>query len=174
MRSSEICGLTASQVHLNIQHISGTVLDYIDLGVFDTKTGARRTVPVSELLKEVLQRRLEGLEPDDYVFSVNGRKTSKGNVAGYFKRACNSAGVIHGDKVRDQKGNRIGIVFHCLRHTRTTLWVKAGYSDEIVRRATGHRSLSAFQGYVKLDPFTIMRLVESKQDKIETKSLQSL
>ena len=31
MRSSEICNLTAGQVHLNVQHISGTVVDYIDL-----------------------------------------------------------------------------------------------------------------------------------------------
>jgi hypothetical protein len=34
MRSGEICKLTAGQVRLNIAHISGTVVDYIDLGIF--------------------------------------------------------------------------------------------------------------------------------------------
>ena len=47
MREGEIGNLTLSQVHLDIQHISGHKVDYIDLGIFDTKTGARRTVPVS-------------------------------------------------------------------------------------------------------------------------------
>ena len=64
MRSAEICNLTASQVHLNVHHISGKVVDFIDLGIFDTKTGARRTVPVSGELKEVLKARLEGLGPE--------------------------------------------------------------------------------------------------------------
>ena len=75
---NEICNLTASQVKSDIQHISGAMLDYIDLGVFDTKTGARRTV--SPELKAVLKRRLEGLETDDYVFSVNCNKMHKSNV----------------------------------------------------------------------------------------------
>ena len=66
MRSSEISNLIASQIYLDIRHISGSVIDYIDLGIFDTKTGARRTVPVSAGLKEVLKRRIEGLEPEDY------------------------------------------------------------------------------------------------------------
>ena len=35
-----------------------------------------------------------------------------------------------------------------------------GFSDEIVRRATGHKSLEAYQRYVKLDPASVMRLVE--------------
>ncbi len=68
MRSSEVCSLTTEQVHLDIQHISGRKFDYIDLGIFDTKTGARRTVPVSEKLKDVLKRRTRGLDSEDRVF----------------------------------------------------------------------------------------------------------
>jgi hypothetical protein len=51
-----------------------------------------------------------------------------------------------------------------------------GFSDEIIRRATGHKSLEAYRNYVKIDPHVVMRLVEgnkSKTDKIGTKSLQS-
>jgi len=34
------------------------------------------------------------------------------------------------------------------------------FSDEIIRRATGHKSLEAYRQYVKLDPHAAMRLVK--------------
>jgi integrase len=176
MRSKEICNLTAGQVHLDIRHISGAVLDYIDLGIFDTKTGARRTVPVGARLKEVLQRRIKNLGSDDYVFTTkSGIKFIPDTIRQRMIAVCKKAKIIYGDKALNGKGERIGIVFHCLRHSRTTLWVKAGFSDEIIRRATGHRSLEAYQQYIKLDPHAVMRLVENpKQDKNGTKLAQSL
>ena len=64
-----------------------------------------------------------------------------------------------------------------IRHTRASKWVEAGFSDEIIRRATGHRSLAAYQQYVKLDPYAIMRLVDTgeiKPDKIGIKTAESL
>lgn len=178
MRLSEIRKLTAEQVHLDIQHISGNIVDYIDLGIFDTKTGARRTIPVSPRLKAVLQRRLVGLDDEDLVFT-NGTGTGYIGqvVTHHMARTCKQAGIIYGDKAVNKKGERIGIVFHCLRHTRTTKWVEMGYSDEIIRRATGHRSLEAYQNYIKLDPHAVMRLVveeKTKADKNGIKSLQSL
>lgn len=39
MRSREICKLTAGQVYLNIAHISGAVVDYIDLGILRYEDG---------------------------------------------------------------------------------------------------------------------------------------
>ena len=162
LRVSEICGLTKSQIFLDIQHISGDIVDYIDLGIFDTKTGARRTVPVSSILKEVLQRRIDKIESDDWVFTTNGRKYNRNMVMVRMKAVCEKANVPYGDKILDKKGARIGIVFHCLRHTRTTKWVEMGFSDEIIRRATGHRTLDAYQRYVKLDPHAVMRLVSKR------------
>ena len=53
-------------------------------------------------------------------------------------------------------------------------WVMAGFSDEIIRRATGHKSLAAYQNYVKLDPFVIMRLVETKDYTNDIKIAQTL
>ncbi len=94
-----------------------------------------------------------------------------------MKMICEKAGVIYGDKPVNKKGERTGIVFHCLRHTRTSRWVEKGFSDEIVRRATGHKTLEVYQQYIKLDPHVVMKLVEnkkSKRDKNETKSVQSL
>lgn len=74
MRLGEICNLTADKVKLDVVHISGRKLDYIDLGIFDTKTKARRTVPVSPRLKEVLKRRLNDLCPEDLLFMNKGKK----------------------------------------------------------------------------------------------------
>jgi integrase len=173
MRSSEICGLTAGQVKLNIHHISGATVDFIDLGIFDTKTKARRTVPVSAGLKEILERRLVGLGPEDRVFTDKGRRLSKFNVSDKMEALCTKAGVPYGDKLLNAKGEKAGIVFHSLRHTRTSKWVEGGFSDEVIRRATGHRSLQAYQTYVKLDPSVVMRLVETKTAKNGTKTTET-
>jgi len=162
MRVTEICNLTKSQVFLDIQHISGDIVDYIDLGIFDTKTKARRTVPLSDKLKEVLTRRLWGLESNDWVFTSKARKYNRELVRNRMVAVCEKADVPYGDKLLDKKGARIGIVFHCLRHTRTTKWVELGFSDEIIRRATGHKSLEAYQRYIKLDPNAVMRLVSKR------------
>jgi len=176
MRLSEIKNLTRDQIHLDLQHISGRVLDYIDLGIFDTKTGARRTVPVSAKLKEVLKRRFKDLEPDECVFTNEGKKYYTVRIAYKLESACKKAGIVYGDKPRNKKGERTGIVFHCLRHTRTSKWVEMGFSDEVVRRATGHKSLAAYQQYVKLGPQSVMMLVEKnpKRGKNKAKTARGL
>lgn len=169
MRLGEIINLRENQVHLDVRHISGKIVDYIDLGIFDTKTGARRTIPISQELKTIIKRRLNGLAPDDHVFTIKNRPFYQKQVANLLKYCCREANVPYGDKVLNDKGERIGIVFHCLRHTRTTKWVEMGFSDEIIRRATGHSTLKAYQNYIKLDPAIVMRLVSS-----DTKPTQNL
>lgn len=155
-----------------MQHISGVVVDYIDLGIFDTKNGTRRTVPVSPRLKEVLERRIDNLGPEDYVFTDKRGKYDNVRIANKTTPVCKRAKVQHGDNLLNKKGERIGIVFHCLRSTRTTKWVEAGFSDEIVRHATGHKSLEAYQQYVKLDPSAVMRLVDGQNPKRHTKGIK--
>ncbi len=172
MRSSEIANLKPKKVRLGVRHISGEVVDCIDLGVFDTKTGARRTVPVSPRLKEVLERRLEGLNNEDRLFTIKGSVINGLVVAQNLQPACEAAGVPYGDKTYDSSGQKIGIVFHCLRHTRASKWVEQGFSDEIIRRATGHASMEAYRQYIKLDPSVVMRLV-AKRDKNGIKSSQT-
>jgi integrase len=173
MRSSEISKLTADQVHLDVRHISGRIVDYIDLGIFDTKTGARRNVPVSARLKEVLERRLDKLNTEDHVFSDKGGSYNNVRISAKTKFVCKKAGVQYGDKVLNKKGERVGIVFHCFRHTRTSKWVEAGFSDEIIRRATGHKTLAAYQAYIKLDPSVVMRLVEDREEKRYTNGIKT-
>jgi len=172
MRSNEICNLRAYQIHLDtvISEVPRVEANYIDLGIFDTKNGARRTVPVSPELKGVLKRRLQGLESEERVFTRTRQKQiSPWNptlISSKMRYLCKAAGLPHGDKTLNKKGERIGLVFHCLRHTRTTKWVEMGFSDEIIRRATGHKSLEAYQQYIKLDPSAVMRLVEARTNEI--------
>jgi len=172
MRVSEIINLTAGQVNLNVKYISGETVNYIDLGIFDTKTGARRTVPVSERLKEVLERRSEGLKPTERIFkSISSRTTVLYKMA----EACRLANIPYGDKILNEKGEKIGIVFHCFRHTRTTRWVEMGFSDEIIRRATGHESLKSYRNYVKVsDVRYMMRLVEGQKEKEHKNDIKAL
>ncbi|MBW2470338.1 MAG: site-specific integrase, partial [Deltaproteobacteria bacterium] len=165
MRSGELCNLTANKVHLDIKHISGKTVDYIDLGIFDAKNKTRRTVPVSEEFKIVLQRRLKGLDTDDLVFTKEGRKWSRNKIALEMAELCKKAEIPYGDNVLNKRGERIGIVFHCFRHTRITRWVEMGFSDEIIRRASGHKDLKAYRNYVKLDPVAVMRLVRNNEFK---------
>ena len=43
------------------------------------------------------------------------------------KEPPNGVKIVYGDNAVNEKGERIEIVFHCLRHTRTTRWVEMGY-----------------------------------------------
>jgi integrase len=119
---------------------------------------------------------MKGLEPDDRVFTNKGKNFSNGVVRWQLKGCCEKAKIPYGDRLFNKKGERVGIVFHCFRHTRTTKWVEMGFSDEIIRRATGHISLEAYRNYVKqVDPHTVMRLVKnSKTDNSGIKLAQSL
>ena len=80
---------------------------------------------------------------------------------------CKRAKIPYGDKSLNHKGEKEGIVFHCLRHARTSMWVEMGLSDEIIRRATGHKSLESYRNYMKLEPAAIMRLVDTPKQKTE-------
>jgi integrase len=123
----------------------------------------------------VFQRRTKELNHYDYVFTNKGKRYYKALITTQMKATCEKAGIIYGDKPKNEKGERIGIVFHCLRHSRTSKWVETGFSDEIIRRATGHKSLEAYQQYIKLDPYAVMRLVGNpKPDKNGRKLAQTL
>ena len=76
------------------------------------------------------------------------------------------AGIPYGDGPRNAKGERTGFVFHCFRHTRISRWVAMGFSDELIRRASGHQNLEAYRKYIHLDPQHVMRLVADSKPVI--------
>jgi integrase len=160
MRSAEIANLKVKQVYLDVPHISGAMLDYLE--VVDVKNGTLKTPPVSPQLKEVLQRRLEGLQANEFVFTDYSGPYYSARVSQKMEAVCKRAGVPYGDKLLDEDGNRIGVVFHSLRHTRVTRWVEEGWSDQIIMKASGHRDLAVYRGYVHLDASSVMRLIGTK------------
>jgi integrase len=176
MRLAEVYNLRKNQVRLNQRHFDGSVADTIYLGIFDTKTSAERIVPVSPELKQILERRIADIGPDDHVFTYRPRQRNqwhtsevypwkkricftRSTVNRKFAETCDRASILRGDKHVNEKGEKIGIVFHCFRHTRTSKWVEMGFNDQIIMRATGHKSLEAYRRYVHLDARAVMRLV---------------
>jgi integrase len=163
MRISEILGLKAGQIHLNENFISDGErhrLDYIFLGIMDTKTKTERTIPVDSLLKPVLIRRLKGLEAGDRVFPYPYR-----TVTNRLKSACKKAWVPYGDRELDDKGHKKGISWHSFRVTRVTRWIQKGFSDELIRRASGHQTLESYKRYANPKKHAVMLLVNGENSK---------
>ncbi len=118
------------------------------------------------------------IKDDDYVFANTlGDKYNRFSAATRLRYVCKKAGIVYGDKPMNKDGERTGIVLHSFRHARITQWVQAGYSDEIIRMASGHKSLEAYRKYVHLDPSSVMRLVAKiengqKRDKTSANGLE--
>jgi len=162
MRSKEIAQLRVGQVHFDkvITAVPKRVADYME--VVDVKNREVKYVPISDELAEVLERRLEGLGPDDLVFTDRGNPWYNALVRNRMVTYCKKADVLYGDKIEmDNQGRpyRPGIVFHCFRHTRITLWVDEGWSDAHIRIASGHMNMESYREYHHLDPASVMRLV---------------
>ncbi len=166
MRSGEIANLKVKDIRLDVTtDIYGTSVSYIYLGFFGTKTKTERVVPISDTLREMFERRMEGLQPTDRIFTrEDGKPLNSVSVSDRMRSLCQQVNIPYGDKLLDEEGYRVGIVFHGLRHSRITRWVEAGFSDEIIRRASGHASLEAYREYTKkLNPSVVMRLVKSEK-----------
>lgn len=66
------------------------------------------------------------------------------------KEPPNRVKIVYGDNAVNEKGERIGIVFHCLRHTRTINWVEMGFFDDSIRWATGPEALRLISNMLNL------------------------
>lgn len=181
MRSREIRRLTASQTYIGIRHVSGAVLNYFHLGHFDVKNKTERIVPISDELLMTIKKRIKSKGKDDFIFTYNGRPYAKHHIKCLMKRTCKEAGILYGDRHLDIKGNRIGLVFHSLRHTAITRWIKQGFSDEVIRRISGHKDLASYRKYVHLEPADLMIVVQNSKfpvnkigESFKTKALQTI
>jgi len=106
MRSAEITNLKVAHVHLNVKHISGDTLDYIELPKSMTKGKVKRLIPVSARLKEVLVRRMQGKTGDDFVFTNgNGKNYGRStHVTTLMQSCCARAKIPYGDKIFQRRG----------------------------------------------------------------------
>jgi hypothetical protein len=63
------------------------------------KNGTSRTVSASARLKEVLERRIDNLGPEDYVFMDEYRKYTDVGISNKMLNLCKRAEVEHGDNL---------------------------------------------------------------------------
>jgi integrase len=168
MRSGDISGLIKSQVVLDEIRIVGgrkVIFSGFHLG-FDTKTGMPRSVPMSNALREVIERRIEGLQDNDYVFTriVRGGKGRQPWQANSITRQCEvrakQAKLLYGLKLKDGHGNRIGFTFHSYKSRMLAELVEKGASEFIIKMILGTVSAEALKAYThSIDPGVTMRYV---------------
>jgi integrase len=104
---------------------------------FRTKTGKRRTVPMSQAVHQLLLAKAQR-SFSEYIFTLNGRKVLEYFVSHKFKAYVRTAGL----------NGRLH--FHSLRHTFATWLVQDGVNIYEVQKLLGHSSISVTQIYSHL------------------------
>ncbi len=132
MRRGEILSLRWEHVDLE-----RALLHIMNTPTFRTKTGKRRTIPLSSLAAMVLRRR-EALGCDGPVFTWRGKEILADTLTHRFKRA-----VRHADLPDEFR-------FHSLRHTHASLLAQAGVSLYKIGALLGHTSAKTTQVYCHL------------------------
>lgn len=135
MRRSELANLRWAHVDF------GRRLIHIETSAsFKTKSGQRRTIPLSESAMRVVRSRV-GKDSSDHVFSNRGRKVNVEWMTHLFKRYVRLAGLAN-DRLH----------FHSLRHTFASWLVQDGATLYEVQRLLGHSSPRVTEVYSHLQP----------------------
>jgi site-specific recombinase XerD len=114
---------------------------------FTTKSGKSRTVPMNEIVFDMLMRRQENRNGCAYVFNRNGYRLNTHYLSHKFKKY-----------VLDLKLNP-KLHLHSLRHTAASWLVDAGVSLYVVQKILGHANISTTQIYSHLDLHPFFRTV---------------
>lgn len=134
MRRGELVDLTCDRVNLKE--------GYINLTQKDTKTEEPRRIYFNSIqgLKRVVEEGFLARQHDlDFVFKKpDGNPVPKWYIQRLFKQACVKAGV---GPYR----------LHDLRHTFNTNMLKAGVSQAVIMKLTGHKTNEMFLRYSHLD-----------------------
>jgi site-specific recombinase XerD len=137
LRLSEIINLQWQQVNMQKRQITIT-----NGSGFITKTGRVRTIPMHDLVFEILCRRKE--DSEGYVFSKKGGLPFLRNyVSKMFKEAVREAGLPE------------RLHLHSLRHTCASWLVDSGVSLYVVQNILGHASITTTQIYSHLSLNTL-------------------
>ncbi|MCZ6776367.1 MAG: site-specific integrase, partial [Ignavibacteria bacterium] len=134
MRRGEVVNLCWADVDLSrhLAHIQSNP-------TFKTKTGKRRTVPLSDAAYHLLMQRANS-SPCEYVFSLNDSKVMANWVTHKLKRYIRRLDLD--DRLR----------FHSLRHTFASWLVQDGVSLYEVQKLVGHSNIAVTQVYSHLQP----------------------
>jgi len=143
LRRIIICAYETGMRSREIQYLTWPRMDlkagFIRLEGKNTKTGEGRAVPISSVLREVLEdirkeTRESKIAPiDGRVFTWKGKPMTEGWKTA-FKTAC-------------RKAKLEGLHFHDLRHTFVTRKVREGWDYKRIMAITGHKTFAVFQRY---------------------------
>jgi site-specific recombinase XerD len=137
LRLSEILNLKWDMVDFEKRQIT-----IANTETFTTKTGRMRTIPMHDLVLNLLSTRKGNTE--GYVFCKRGGfSLLKNYVSKKFKNAVRDAEL------------RESLHFHSLRHTCASWLVDAGVSLYVVQNILGHSSVSTTQIYSHLSQNTL-------------------
>jgi integrase len=141
MRRGEILNLTWDKVDLKQRLI------HLEPG--DTKDREARDVPICNEINEIFEilrsmpNRIQKAGESNFVFQFRHKPVF--DIRRGLMRACNAAGIKYGRNVKD------GFVFHDLRHTFNTNMRKAGVSETVIMKITGHSTREMFDRYNTVD-----------------------
>ena len=117
----------------------------------DTKNGDKREIPINEIAKMALLRRLKHPE-SPYIFCDKNGKPF-GNIRKSFFTALKKAGIIN-------------FRFHDFRHTFASHLVMSGVDLNTVRELLGHKSLAMTLRYAHLSQNHKRRAVDTLERQI--------
>jgi integrase len=154
--------------------------EYIDLATreirFDAeKTGKAKPLPIAAPLyrywKEIAGENPRGpLFPRAYALRQRDIPTSA--LSNQFHKILEAAGLVekrdHKSKGKGRSGKRagVGLGFHCLRYTTTTLLKASGVSDALAREIVGHESAAVSRIYTKFDREVVVAALDKLPDLI--------
>ena len=134
----------------------------------ESKNGEARKIPLEGELLDIFQRRWEARSFEgkhgetilsELVFHRDGQPVKRFDKA--WKSACERAGLKAGRKVDG------GMIFHDLRRSAARNIRRAGVSEEIAMRITGHKTSSMFRRYNITNEDDLKKAVKMTQDYVK-------
>lgn len=138
LRWGEITALTAAQVQLRPRPMLHVAKAYSEVSgqliLGDTKGGEARHVPIPSLIAARLETAVDGLTPEERVFS---------SARGAVLRNSKFAQTVYKPAIAEAAAGDEEFpspTFHDLRHTAVSLAISSGSNVKVVQRIAGHAS----------------------------------
>jgi len=166
LRIGELRGLRGEDIFDNYIHVHGQYLikKYVD----HTKTKADRTIPISAVMRKMLDDLILN-NGKGYVFSVDGGKTPITNdwLNKGFNRALKNIGISYEEKLKRN------LSFHAWRHFLNTLLLTSNVSIKKVQNVTGHKSLKMTDRYTHFDNTQFTEVVAVQNNLLAYNTLEN-